>query len=267
MSADLQGQIAIVTGGSKGIGAAVAEELASAGASVAVNYSGSADKAAAVVESIERSGGRAKAVQADVSREEEVGKMFAHVLERFGRLDILVNNAGIQKDAALLDMSLSDWNEVIGVNLTGQFLCAREAARQFVQQEHEQEISCSRGKIICMSSVHEAIPWACHVNYAASKGGVMQLTKSLAQELAEHRIRVNGVAPGAVKTEINREAWETPEGEKQLVGLIPYGRVGEPGDVARAVRWLASDDSDYVHGETLYIDGGMMLYPSFRGGG
>lgn len=263
----LTDQVALVTGGSSGIGAAVCRELASWGAQVAVNYSHSADKADAVVSAIEAEGGRAFAVEADVSDEDAVRKMFEVLLDQYGRLDILVNNAGIQSDAPLLSMTVEDWNKVIGTNLTGQFLCAREGAKIFVRQGPDPRLSSATGKIICMSSVHETIPWACHVNYAAAKGGVMQLTKSLAQELAQHKIRVNSVAPGAIKTAINREAWETPEAERQLLTLIPYGRVGEPVDVARAVRWLASDDSDYVHGATIYIDGGMMLYPAFQGEG
>jgi glucose 1-dehydrogenase len=260
---DLRDQSALVTGASSGIGAAVAKELAAAGARVAVNYAHGRERAEAVVEVIERAGGTAFAVQADVSDEAAVHAMFDRVLERYGGLHLLVNNAGVQKDAALVDMTLDDWRTVIDINLTGQFLCARRAARIFIEQGIDQRLSRSAGRIICMSSVHEAIPWECHINYAASKGGVMQLTKSLAQELARHRIRVNGVAPGAIRTAINRSAWESPAAEQALLKLIPYGRVGEPEDVARAVRWLASDDSDYVHGATLYIDGGMTLYPSF----
>jgi glucose 1-dehydrogenase len=259
----LHEQVALVTGGSSGIGAAVAKELAAAGARVAVNFAHSRDQAEIVVDEIERAGGTACAVEADVSQEAAVREMFDRVIERYGRLHLLVNNAGVQKDAPIVDMTLEDWNTVIGVNLTGQFLCARRAAQIFIEQGCDEAVSRSAGRIICMSSVHEIIPWECRVNYAASKGGVMQLTRTLAQELARHRIRVNGVAPGAIKTPINRSAWESADAEQALLKRIPYGRIGEPDDVARAVRWLASDESDYVHGATLYIDGGMTLYPAF----
>jgi glucose 1-dehydrogenase len=193
--------------------------------------------------------------------------MFGQMLEAFGTIDILVNNAGLQRDAAFHEMTLEQWRLVIDVNLTGQFLCAREAVREFKRRGVVADISCAAGKIICMSSVHEVIPWAGHVNYAASKGGVMLLMKSIAQELAPHRIRANAIAPGAVRTPINRAAWETPEALNDLLGLIPYNRIGEPEDIARAAVWLASDLADYVNGTTLYVDGGMTLYPGFTEGG
>ncbi len=263
---DLKGQTAIVTGSSSGIGAGIALGFASAGANVVVNHPGSGEKAENIVEQIQGHGGHAFACQADVSDEEEVRAMFSAAVETWGTVDILVNNAGIQKDAPFLDMPLDDWDRVLSVNLTGSFLCAREAAREFVRRGPT-ERSRSLGKIIFISSVHEVIPWATHVNYAATKGGVMLLMKSIAQELGPRKIRVNSISPGAVKTPINRSAWESPEAEAKLLKLIPYGRVGETSDVARAAVWLASDDSDYVHGASLYVDGGMMLYPGFAEGG
>ncbi len=263
----LREQVALVTGASSGIGAAVARELARAGAAVAVNYAGNPAGAQAVADAIAGSGGQALIVKADVSVEAEVTAMFAAVVAAFGRLDILVNNAGLQRDAAFTDLTIEEWERVIAVNLTGQFLCARAAVRQFLAQPPRPEVSAARGKIICMSSVHDVIPWAGHVNYAASKGGVSLLMKSLAQEIAEKRIRVNAVSPGAIRTPINRAAWETPEAEAALLKLIPYGRVGDPEDIGRAVVWLASDASDYITGTTLYVDGGMTLYPEFREGG
>jgi glucose 1-dehydrogenase len=263
----LRGQKALVTGASSGIGRAAALALAAAGAEVVVNYASGADRAEAVVEEIRGIGGTAYALHADVSREDQVQAMFRQVIERSGTVDILVSNAGLQRDAAFHEMTLAQWNTVIGINLTGQFLCAREAVREFLRRGVVPEVSRAAGKIVCMSSVHEVIPWAGHVNYAASKGGVMLLMKSLAQEVAPHRIRVNGVAPGAIRTPINREAWETPAAYEALMKLIPYGRIGEPEDVARAVVWLASDESDYVTGTTLFVDGGMTLYPEFAHGG
>jgi glucose 1-dehydrogenase len=266
-SRPLEGQVALVTGGSSGIGAGVVAALAAGGAAVGVNYVGSPERAAAVVEKVERAGGTAVALQADVSQEVQVKAMFETLLRRFGRLDILVANAGVQHDAAFTDMTLEKWQAVLDVNLTGQFLCAREAVRIFDRQDRDPERSAARGKIICMSSVHEVIPWAGHVNYAASKGGIMLMMKSLAQEVAARGIRVNGIAPGAIQTEINRSAWETPEALQRLLLLIPYGRIGQPEDVARAAVWLASDASDYVTGTTLFVDGGMTLYPGFRENG
>lgn len=263
----LKNQKALVTGASSGIGEACALALGAAGADVVVNYRSGPEEAKRVVECIKQSGGRAIAFQADVSREEQVLAMFAGMLKEFGTIDILVNNAGLQRDARFHEMTLEQWNTVIAVNLTGQFLCAREAVREFLRRGVVSEISAAAGKIICMSSVHEVIPWAGHVNYAASKGGVMLLMKSMAQELAPKKIRVNSIAPGAIKTQINRAAWETPEAEAELLKLIPEGRVGVPEDIARTAVWLASDASDYVTGTTLFVDGGMTLYPGFAAGG
>ena len=263
----LRGQTALVTGASSGIGAAVARALGAAGAAVAVNYVTGPDAAEAVAADIRAAGGTAMALQADVAREDEVEAMFRATLSAWGTLDILVSNAGIQRDAAVIDMSLEQWNAVIAVNLTGTFLCARSAARAMIRQGIRPEVSRAAGKILCISSVHEVIPWAGHVNYAASKGGVKLLMQSLAQELAPHRIRVNSIAPGAIQTPINRAAWETPAALQALLTLIPYGRIGQPEDIGRAVVWLASDDADYVHGQTIFVDGGMTLYPEFAHGG
>ena len=263
----LKGQRALVTGANSGIGAAVAKALAAAGARVVVNYSSSAERAQSVVQQIEAAGGEALAIRANVSREDEVEAMFTQMIAAWGSIDILVNNAGLQKDAPLIEMTLADWRLVLDVNLTGQFLCSRAAAREFIRRGIAPDLSRSVGKIICMSSVHDVIPWAGHANYAASKGGVSLLMKTMAQELAPHRIRVNAIAPGAIKTPINTAAWDTPEAEAQLLKLIPYRRVGEPEDIGHAAVWLASDASDYVTGATLYVDGGMTLYPGFDQGG
>lgn len=263
----LKGQKALVTGASSGIGEATARHLAMAGAAVVVNYHSDQESAEAIVQSIRSAGGEAIAVGANVAKEEEVLHLFEQMYQAFGTIDILVNNAGLQKDAAFTDMTIADWNTVIGVNLTGQFLCAREAAKEFLRRGVKPDVSCAAGKIICMSSVHDVIPWAGHVNYATSKGGIEMMMKSIAQELAPHKIRVNSISPGAIKTDINRAAWSTPNAEAQLLKLIPSGRVGEPDDIGKAAVWLASDDSDYVNGATLYVDGGMTLYPAFATGG
>jgi glucose 1-dehydrogenase len=263
----VRGQKALVTGANSGIGMAVALALAEAGADVAINYANRPEAAEEVVHEIEAFGRRGLAVRADVSQEIQVQSMFREVLGEFGSLDILVNNAGLQRDAPFDEMTMDDWHYVLDVNLTGQFLCAREAVREFKRKGVVPEVSAAAGKIISMSSVHEVIPWAGHVNYAASKGGVMLMTKSLAQEVAPHRIRVNSVGPGAIQTPINREGWSTPEALEQLLRLIPYNRIGQPEDVGRAAVWLASDESDYVNGITLFVDGGMTLYPGFETGG
>lgn len=263
----LAGQSALITGANSGIGKAVAIEMAKAGAMVAINYITNDKNTEQIIDEIKSFGGHAIGVKADVSKEDQVKRMFNQVISEFGTLDILVNNAGLQKDSAFTKMTLEDWSLVLNVNLTGQFLCAREAAIEFLRRGPSPEKSVALGKIICMSSVHEIIPWAGHVNYAASKGGVSMLMKSIAQELGEHKIRVNSIAPGAIKTPINRTAWETPEAETNLLKLIPYNRVGVPSDIAKAAVWLASDDSDYLHGATLYIDGGMTLYPGFSTNG
>ena len=267
MSNKLNQQTAIVTGGSSGIGLGIVKAFAAAGANVVVNYYQGEDEADQAVRSIQQDGGKAIAVQADVSDEAAVQSMFDQTLKAFGALDILVANSGMQKDAPFAQMTLEDWNRVIAVNLTGQFLCCRAAVRQFIQQGVRKNVSCAAGKIICMSSVHEVIPWAGHVNYAASKGGVNLMMQSIAQEVAEHKIRINSIAPGAIKTPINEGAWSTPAALEKLLKLIPYGRVGVPEDIAKAAVWLASDDSDYVHGTQLFIDGGMTLYPGFTENG
>ncbi len=263
----LRGQKALVTGASSGIGKAVAIALGHAGADVLVNYVSGPTDAEAVAEEIRRCGARAMIHRADVSKEEDVQEMFAAIIREWGTVDILVNNAGIQQDAAFHDLSLAQWNRVIGVNLTGQFLCSREAVREFRRRGVRKEVSCAAGKIVCISSVHDIIPWAGHVNYAASKGGVAMMMKSVAQEVAPHRIRVNSVSPGAIRTPINTAAWSTPAAYADLLKLIPYRRIGEADEIGRAAVWLASDESDYITGTTLYVDGGMTLYPGFETGG
>ena len=263
----LTGQKALVTGANSGIGLATAVALGRAGADVVVNYVAGADEAEKVVARIEEFGVRAYAHEADVSDEEQVVAMVARMVEEFGTIDIMVANAGLQRDSALTEMTLAQWQKVIDVNLTGQFLCAREAAKEFLRRGVVEEVSRAAGKIVCMSSVHQIIPWSGHVNYASSKGGVAMMMQTLAQELAPHRIRVNAVAPGAIRTPINRDAWSTPEAEADLLRLIPYRRVGDPDDIANAVVAVASDLLDYVVGTTLYVDGGMTLFPGFATGG
>jgi len=263
----LKGQKALVTGASSGIGKAIAIALGNAGADVMVNYVTGPEDAEAVAAEIRTLGSNAMIYRADVSKEEDVQAMFKEICTQWGTIDILINNAGIQKDSAFHEMSLAQWQLVLNVNLTGQFLCAREAVREFKRRGVRKEVSCAAGKIICISSVHEVIPWAGHVNYAASKGGVMLMMKSIAQEVAPWRIRVNSIGPGAIRTPINTAAWSTPDAYHSLLKLIPYKRIGEADEIGRAAVWLASDDSDYVTGTTLFVDGGMTLYPGFETGG
>src|SRR5215469_13423053 len=263
----LHGQKALVTGAHSGIGKAVAIALGQAGADVVVNYVRGEDAANQVVETIVATGGHALAIAADVSREEQVHAMFGRMMEEFGTIDILVSNAGLQQDAPIEEMTLAQWNTVIGVNLTGQFLCAREAIREFKRRGVVERVSVSAGKIICMSSVHEVIPWAGHANYAASKGGVMLMMKTIAQEYAPKKIRVNSIAPGAIATPINRDAWDTAAHLQNLLRLIPEKRIGQVEDIGNAAVFLASDYADYINGTTLFVDGGMTLYPGFEDNG
>ncbi len=268
MKKKLEKQVAIITGASSGIGAGVAKEMAKDGAIVVVNFpvASTKDMAHAVVDEIVTNGGQAVAYECDVSKENQVKKMFTDIVSNFGTVDILVNNAGLQKDAPFTEMTLDQWNFVLGVNLTGQFLCAREAIKEFLRRGVNGK-SKSAGKIICMSSVHEVIPWAGHANYAASKGGVMLMMKTIAQEFAPMKIRVNSIAPGAIATPINHDAWDTAAHLQNLLKLIPQKRIGQVEDIGKAAVWLASDDSDYVNGTTIFVDGGMTLYPGFEGNG
>lgn len=263
----LKGQTALVTGANSGIGRAIAVALGAAGANVVVNYVAREQAARETLEDVLVCGARAIAIAGDVSDESQVRDMFGQTVSEFGGLDIVVNNAGLQRDAPFHEMTLAQWDTVMNVNLKGQFLCTREAIRIFMRQGIRKNVSCSAGKVICISSVHDVIPWAGHVNYAASKGGVMLMMKSVAQEVAPLGIRVNSICPGAVRTPINVEAWSTPDAYNSLMRLIPYRRIGEPVELGRAAVWLASDDSDYITGASLYVDGGMTLYPGFETGG
>ena len=263
----LSGQTAIVTGANSGIGEGVAISLGEAGANVVVNYVSKPEAADAVVERIKAAGSNAIAVMADVSKEDQVIGMFQQVIQQFGTVDILVNNAGLQKDAKFHEMTLAQWQLVIDVNLTGQFLCAREAIKEFLRRGVVAERSAACGKIICMSSVHEMIPWAGHANYASSKGAIKMLMQTLAQEYGGDKIRVNSICPGAIKTPINTAAWSTPEAYNSLMTLIPYNRIGVPEDIGKLAVFLASDDSDYITGASIFIDGGMTVFEGFATGG
>ena len=263
----LQGKVAIVTGSSSGIGEGIALAMGREGAKVVINYHSDEESAQALKKQIEQDGGEAMVIHADVAKAEDVERMFRAATENFGSLDILVNNAGIQRDASFLEMSLEDWQKVIDTNLTGHFLCAQAAAREFVKRKVQPEERTAAGHIIFISSVHDIIPWAGHVNYATAKGGVQMLMKTLAQELAPDKIRVNGISPGAIKTAINESVWSTEKGMKDMLTLIPYGRIGEPEDIAKVAVWLATDEADYITGTTIYVDGGMTLYPAFSDNG
>jgi glucose 1-dehydrogenase len=265
--ASLTGQTALVTGASSGIGKAIALAMAAAGANVGINYIAGDDAVEQMIHDIEALGGRAIPLKADVSREDQVIEMFQKLIGTFGTVDILASNAGIQKDSPFATMTLAQWNAVLSVNLTGAFLCAREAVKEFLRRGVVKERSAAAGKIIFTSSVHEVIPWAGHANYATSKGGLVMLMKTIAQELASEKIRINSIGPGAIKTPINKKAWETPGAAETLRRLIPYDRIGEPKDIASVAVWLASDESDYINGTTIFVDGGMLLYPGFRTGG
>lgn len=263
----LSGSVALVTGASSGIGFGIARELAKDGASVGINFHSHEEPALDLVKEIRANGGEAIALQGDVSDEADVVRIFDEVVSAFGRIDLVVANSGIQKDAPAAEMTLKDWRAVIDLDLTGQFLCCREAVRRFALQDPKARPSRSAGSIVSVSSVHDIIPWAGHINYAAAKGGISMMMKTMAQEVAPKGIRVNAVSPGAIKTPINEDVWKDEESLKKLLKLVPYGRIGEIEDVARAVAWLLSDAADYVTGTTLYVDGGMTLYSNFADNG
>jgi glucose 1-dehydrogenase len=263
----LSGQVALVTGANSGIGEGVALSLGEAGANVVVNYVAKPEMAQAVVDKIKAAGGNAIAIFADVSNEAQVIDMYKAIYKEYGTVDILVNNAGLQRDAKFHEMTLDQWNVVININLTGQFLCAREAIKEFIRRGVVPEKSAAAGKIICMSSVHEIIPWAGHVNYASSKGAIRMFMQSLAQEYGDRKIRVNSICPGAIQTPINTGAWSTPEALASLMTLIPYNRIGVPSDIGKLAVFLASDDSDYITGASMFIDGGMTVFEGFATGG
>jgi glucose 1-dehydrogenase len=253
----LAGRRALVTGGDSGIGAGIAFELAAHGASVAINHVGAADEAQRMATEIQAGGGRATPVPMDVSDEQQVSRGFAQAREAMGGVDLLVNNAGVEHPYLLLDMPLDAWRKVIDVNLTGAFLCAREAARMMRD-------AGGGGTIVNISSVHEQIAWERFSHYCASKGGMRLWAQSIAKELAPLGIRVVNVAPGAVDTPINKDVLADPEQSAAVLDEVPLGRWGHVDDIARAVAWLASEQASYVTGATLFIDGGMTLYPRFR---
>jgi glucose 1-dehydrogenase len=253
----LAGRRALVTGAASGIGRSTVLRLAAEGASAVVNYVGPPDSAREVVGEIEAGGGRAIAVAADVSSEPEVQAMFERARDELGGpVDLLVNNAGVEAPFALVDMPLEEWNRVIGVNLTGAFLCAREAARGMVG-------AGLPGIIVNISSVHEVIPWERFGHYCASKGGMKVWAQTIAKELAPKRIRVVNVAPGAIATPINKDVLEDEVKRRAVEAEIPWGRFGKPEEIAGAVAWLASDEAEYVTATTLFVDGGMTAYPGF----
>jgi glucose 1-dehydrogenase len=253
----LEGRKAIVTGGSSGIGKATAERLGAEGASVCVNYYADAelDDAQAVVAALEKAGGSGIAVQADVGDESQVVEMVAKAVESFGGLDLLVNNAGIEAQKPLLEMPLELWSSVLRTNLTGSFLCLREAGKVMAKG--------GGGVVVNMSSVHEFIPWPGFAHYCASKGGMKLLMQTAARELAPHKNRLVNIAPGAIATPINDFVLNDPEAMHEVESEIPLGTFGQPEQIAAAVVWAASDEASYVTGTTIVVDGGMSLYPRF----
>ena len=265
----LHGQTAIVTGGNSGIGKGVAQALAKDGANVIINYVSAPEAAEELAHKISQDSicGEAIAIRADVSKEDQVINMFKQTVNKFGTVDIVVANAGLQRDFPLHEMPLKEWQLVLDVNLTGQFLCAREGIKEFLRRGMRPDVSKALGKIIHMSSVHEIIPWAGHANYAASKGAIVMLMQTIAQEYGPNGVRANSIAPGAIKTPINTDAWETPEALNKLNNLIPYKRIGQPSDIGSAAAWLASDESDYINGSTIFVDGAMTCYPGFTTNG
>lgn len=259
MYQDLKDKVAVVTGSSKGIGAEIAIRLGKEGAKVVINYNSDKEGAEKIVDKISQAGSEAIAVKADMSVESSAKELVDAAIEKFGKLDIFVNNAGMEVPAPSHKMTLENWQRVIDVNLTGYFLGSRAALSYFVEKK-------IKGTIINLSSVHEQIPWPTFAHYAASKGGVKLLTQTLALEYAPLGIRVNAIGPGAINTPINKEKMQDPEKKAALEKIIPMGYAAEPSEVANVAAWLASEQSSYVTGITLFVDGGMTLYPSFQGG-
>lgn len=260
MNIRLKGKRALVTGGSSGIGAAIALALADAGATVAVNYASHPAPAKAIVQAIRKKGGDAIAIRADVADPAAVGAMFRRIDSAWGGLDLLINNAGIDGERNLAwEADPAAWKKVIEINLFGPFHCAREALRRMVPQKS--------GVVVNITSVHEEIAWGGYSAYAASKAAVGMLTKTLAQEAAPHGVRVLAVAPGAIKTPINRAVWSDPGSLQDLLKKIPLHRLGEPQEIARMVVMLVSDSAAYLTGRTVFVDGGMTDYPDFAHGG
>lgn len=245
----LTGKCAVVTGASRGIGRAIALQLASQGARVVVNYSGSADKAQQVVEEIKAIGGEAIAVQANVADGESVQQLMQTALQAYGSIDILVNNAGITRDNLLIRMKDDEWDDVLNTNLKGVFLCTKTVARQMMKQR--------AGRIINISSIVGVVGNPGQANYVAAKAGVIGLTKTTAQELASRNILVNAIAPGFITTEMTDSL---PEELKQaMLKQIPLAKLGQPEDIAKAVAFFASDGANYITGQTLQVDGGMVM--------
>jgi len=252
----LSGRRALVTGAATGIGRATAKRLAEEGAAVIVNHI-AGDPAGEALAEIRDAGSHAVAIEADVSRENQVAALFEQAASELGGpIDLLVNNAGVEAPFELQDMPLEEWNRVLSVNLTGPFLCSREMVRGLLAAK-------APGTIVNVSSVHEVIPWPSFSHYCASKGGLKLFSQSIARELAPHGIRVAVVAPGAILTPINEELMEDEEKRREVEEEIPWGRLGQPEEIAAAIAWLAGPDADYVVGSTLFIDGGMTLYPKF----
>jgi glucose 1-dehydrogenase len=256
----LEGKVVLVTGASSGIGWHTAVRLGREGAAVCCGYHSNRDGAEEAAREIEKGGGRSMAYGADVADEEQAKSIIESTANEFGGLDVLVNNAGMENERPFMEMNLEDWEKVISTNLTGAFLMSRETIGMMLER--------NGGAIVNMTSVHQRIPWGHYAHYASAKGGMKMLTESLALEFADRGIRVNAVAPGAIGTPINRQKLEDPEQKEQVESLIPWGRIGDPEEVAACVAFLASDEASYVTGASLFVDGGMSLYPGFeRGGG
>lgn len=259
MYKDLENKVAVITGGSKGIGTAISKRFGEEKMKVVVNYHSDEDGANAAVKLIQEAGGQAIAVQADVGTEAGTKALLDAAIQEFGDLDIWVNNAGMENQHATHELSFEDWEKVIDVNLSGVFLGTKTALNYFLEKD-------KKGNIINMSSVHEQIPWPTFAHYAASKGGVKLFSETVAMEYAARNIRVNNIGPGAINTPINAKKFADPEKLKTTESMVPMKRIGDPSEVAAAAAWLASQESSYVTGITLFVDGGMTLYPAFQDG-
>ncbi|MBF7024693.1 glucose 1-dehydrogenase [Staphylococcus kloosii] len=261
MFKDLENKVVVITGAGSGLGKAFSEEFGKLKAKVVMNYLSEKhlDDVNETIKLIEDAGGQAIKVQGDVSVEDDVNNLVATAVKEFGTLDVMINNAGFEKPIPTHEMSVSEWQKVIDINLTGAFMGAKAAVNQFLKED-------KKGVILNTSSVHDTIPWPNYVNYAASKGGLKLMMETMSMEYAQYGIRINNISPGAIVTEHTREKFSDPTTRAETLEMIPAKEIGEAHQVANVALFLASDFSDYIHGTTIYVDGGMTNYPAFMGG-
>ncbi|WP_413628282.1 glucose 1-dehydrogenase [Fructilactobacillus vespulae] len=259
MYKDLEGKTAVITGGNSGIGAAIAERLGKEHMNIVINYRKNLDSAKTTAEIVKQNGGKVIIKQGDISQDGIADELIDAAVKEFGEMDIFFNNAGMETQKPTHEVSLDEWNRVISVNLNGTFLGTKAAINYWIKNNKQ-------GNVINTSSVHQQIPWPTFASYAASKGGIKLFTETTAMEYAKKNIRINQICPGAINTPINAEKFSDPAAYAETASMVPMGRIGKPEEVSAGAAWLASDESSYVTGQSLFIDGGMVLYPAFQDG-